>query len=72
MNKTLGKITAITRYIKNGMYKDEYTVKYSNGDYREYRIKGEMINKHFFFMMNATSEPIYNKKGSHVGDRFTK
>lgn len=71
MKKTLGKITQITRPYKSGMYTDTYTVLYQNGDYREYKIKGAMINKHFDFIMNAKCEPIYNNKnGRHVGDRF--
>lgn len=71
MKKTLGKITQITRFYKNGMYTDNYSVRYQSGDYREYTIKGKMINKHFDFMMNAKCEPIYSEKdGRHFADRF--
>lgn len=70
MKKSLGEITQITRYIKNGMYDDTYTVCYGKSNYKRYTIKGEMINKHFDFIMNAKCEEIYKADEKHVGDRF--
>lgn len=63
-------IKEITRFKVNGMYEDKYTVHYANGMRRKYIINGEMINKHFEFMMNAKCEPIIKNDGKHVGDKF--
>ncbi len=66
-----GKIKSIYRPIKNGMYTNNYYVCYENEEARQYKIKFEMLNKHFNFMMNAaTVERIESVSGKHIADRF--
>lgn len=66
----MNNIRKITRYIKDGMYIDRYTVFYYSGKFRDYTIKGAMLTKHFDFICTARVTECYNKKGEHVRDEF--
>lgn len=66
-----GTIAKITRTIKNGMYTNKYTVYFTNGYHRDFTINGEMIDKHFDFIMKAKCTPFYKKDGRHTADIFT-
>ena len=65
------EIVKIYRFYKNGMYTDDYDVVYSSGRRIKYFIEGEMINKHFEFMMNSKGETRYTVAGYKV-DVFFK
>lgn len=65
-------IRKIVMYRKNGMYTDKYDVLYdgNNGKtfWRTYQIKGEMLQKHFDFIMSYPSNRVESKSGKHIAD----
>lgn len=64
-------IREIHRYIKNGMYTENYTVVYRDGNKRMYTIHGTMINKHLMAMLNAEyCFKKYSKSGKHIKDVY--
>lgn len=67
-------IKKIIMYRCNGMYTNKYDVCYEgkNGRtfWRTYTIKGEMMQKHFEFIMNHNSECIHSKSGKHIADKW--
>lgn len=60
----MSKIVKIVRPIYNGMYRDTYDVQYIREDggffWKTYTIRGEMIQKHFDFIMAHSSTPVYS------------
>ena len=66
----MAEIIKIVRFVENGMYSDYYDVFYKSGKRVRYRIKGEMNNKHFDYMMNCKHcETIYRPSGKKI-DKF--
>lgn len=76
MKERTTEIKEIIMYYENGMYRDTYDVIYkteSNGTaWRQYKIKGAMINKHFNFIMSSKCEQIRVNGTKHKADRYKK